>query len=124
MFDVSQSTSPGASLNDILAKSKSNMNKLVEIRWYSHEIGFHIYIKKMYDSVQLKEEHWCFQQHIWRNDLHKKKIPDENVIKTLINGVKSSENQSERGLHETERISSDEYAEVNDIVQKDIYIYI
>ena len=56
--------------------------------------------------------------------MHKKKIPDENVIKTLINGVKSSENQSERGLHETERISSDEYAEVNDIVQKDIYIYI
>ena len=55
--------------------------------------------------------------------MHKKKIPDENVIKTLINGVKSSENQSERGLHETERISSDEYAEVNDIVQKDIYIY-
>ena len=58
MFDVSQSTSPGASLNDILAKSKNNMKKLEEIRWYSHEIRFHIYIKKMYDSVQLKEEHW------------------------------------------------------------------
>ena len=56
--------------------------------------------------------------------MHKKKLPNENVIKTLINGVKSSGNQSERGLHETERISSDEYTEVNDIVQKDIYIYI
>ena len=49
------------------------MNKLVEIaiRWYSHEIGFHPDIEKIYSSVHLKEEHWCFQQYVWHNDLEK-----------------------------------------------------
>ena len=96
------------------------MSKLVEIviRWYCHEIGFNTDIKKMYDSLQLKEEHWCFQQYIWHYDLDKRKLPDEKVIKTLIYGVKSRGNQSERGLCETARISADEYPEVNDIAQK------
>ena len=49
------------------------MNKLVEIaiRWYSHEIGFHPDIEKIYSSVHLKEEHCCFQQYVWHNDLEK-----------------------------------------------------
>ena len=42
------------------------------------------------------------------------------MIKALICCVKSSGNQSERGLHETARTSADDYLEVNDIVQKDI----
>ena len=52
----------------------------------------------------------------------KKKLSDEKVIKALICCVKSSGNQSERGLHETARISADEYLEVNDIVQKDVNV--
>ena len=43
----------------------------------------------------------------------KRKLPDEKVIKTLIYGVKSSGNQSEKRLRETARISADEYPEVN-----------
>ena len=37
-------------------------------------------------------------------------------------GVKSSRNQSERRLHKTARISVDKYLEVNDIVQKDVFV--
>ena len=39
IFDASQSTSSGISLNDILAKGKNNMNKLVEIviHWSNHK---------------------------------------------------------------------------------------
>ena len=49
VFDVSQPTSSGAILNDLLAKGKNDLNKLVEIviRWYSHKIGFHTDIKKI-----------------------------------------------------------------------------
>ena len=70
------------------------MNKLVEIavRWYSHEMGFHPDIEKIYSSVHIKEEHWCFQQYVWHNDLDKRKLPDGKVIKTLMYGVKSSRN--------------------------------
>ena len=49
-------------------------------------------------------------------------LPDEKVIRALIFGVKSSGNQSERGLQEIARISACEYPEVNHIVQKDIYV--
>ena len=85
VFDALQTTSSGASFNDLLAQGKNNMYKLVEIviRWYSHEIGFHADIKRMYNSVQLKEKHWCFQRYIWHKDLDKRKLADEKVINKL-----------------------------------------
>ena len=124
VFDTSQPTASGTSLSDILAKGKNNMNKLVEIVicWSTHKIGFHTDVKKMYNAVQLRKEYWCFQRYIWQNKLDNRKIPEEKVIKTLIYGVRSSGNQSERGLHKTARMSAVEFPEVNHIVQKDIYV--
>ena len=100
------------------------MNKLVEIviRWSIHKIGFHTGIKKMYNTVQLREEHWCFQRYIWQNELDNRKIPEEKVIKTLIYGVKSSGNQSERELHKIACISAVEFPEFSHIVQKDMHV--
>ena len=67
VFDASQPTASGTSLNDILAKGKNNKNMLVEIviRWSTHKIGFHTDVKNMYNTVQLREENWCFQRYIW-----------------------------------------------------------
>jgi len=103
VFDASQLTDTGFSLNSILAKGTNGMNKLVEIliRWYTYKIAFHTDIRKMYNSIQLKEEHWCFQRYLWENTLDVAKPPEEKVIKTLIYGVKSSGNQAERGLRQT-----------------------
>ena len=83
-FDASQPTASGTSLNNILAKGKNNMNKLVKIviQWSIHRISFHTDVKKMFNTVQLREEHWCFQTYIWQNELDYKKIPEEKVIKT------------------------------------------
>ena len=55
VFNASQPAASGWSLNDILAKGKNNMNKLVEIviRLSILKIGFHINIKKMYNSFKL-----------------------------------------------------------------------
>ena len=80
VFDASQPTASGTSLNDILAKGKNNMNKLVEIAicWSAHKIGFHSQVKKMYNTVQLREEHWSFQRYIWQNELDNKKILESN----------------------------------------------
>ena len=49
VYDASRPTPFGISLNDILAKAKNNMNKLVEIviRLSKHKVGFHIDVKKM-----------------------------------------------------------------------------
>ena len=51
-----------------------------------------------------------------------RKLREEKVIKTLIYGVKSSGNQAKREWWETVRLSSEEYPQVNQIVQNDIYI--
>ena len=100
--------------DDILAKGKNNMKKLVEIviRWSIHKIGYHTDIKKMYNSVKLVEDDWCLQRRIWQKDLDPRKLPEEKVIKTLVYGVKSSGNQAERGLRETARLSAEEYPKV------------
>ena len=61
VFDVSQISNTGYSLNDILAKGGNNMNKLVEIviRWYIHKVAFHTDIQKMYNSIKLHGQNWC-----------------------------------------------------------------
>ena len=124
LYVVLVATSSGFSLNDILAKGRNNMNKLVEIviRWYTHKFAFHTDVQKMYNSVKLQEKDWCLQRYIWQENLDPTKIPEEKIIKTLIYGVKSSGNQAEHGLRETARLSKEDYPEINEIVNKDIYV--
>ena len=124
VFDASQITNTGYSLNDVIAKGRNNMNKLVEIvlRWMTHLVAFHTDIQKMYNSIKLRQEDWCYQRYIWQQDLDPSKIPDEKVIKTLIYGVCSRGNQAETGLRKTADISKNEYPEVCEIIHKDIYV--
>ena len=124
VFNASHPTDSRVSLNDILAKGRNNMNKLVEIliRWRSHKFAFHTDVQKMYNSVQLVEEDWCLQRYIWHDSLDPNCIPEEKVIKTLIYGVKSSGNQAERALRMTAQLSKDEYPAIHNTVQNDIYV--
>ena len=50
------------------------------------------------------------------------KIPEEKVIKTHIYGIKSSGNQAERGLRLMAGMFKNEYPEVNEVVQRDVYV--
>ena len=81
VFDASQSTVSGWSLNDILAKGENNMNKLVEIviRWSIHKIGYHTDIKKMYNSVKLLDDNWCLLWYIWQKDLDTRNSPRKKL---------------------------------------------
>ena len=101
------------------------MNRLVELvlRWMTYQVTFHTDIQKMYDSIKLRQEDWCYQRYIWQQDLDPSKIPDEKVIKTLIYSVRSSGNQAETVLRETAEISKNEYPEICEIIiHKDIYV--
>eukprot|EP00794_Sanderia_malayensis_P006911 gene6911-biopygen5645 len=124
VFDASMKTDTGYSLNDLLAKGRNNMNKLIEIfiRWRSHHIGIHTDVSKMYNSVQLDESQWCLQRYLWEDNLDPSKPPEEKVIKTLIYGIKSSGNQSERALRQTANIFKEKYPKVNRIINKDVYV--
>ena len=48
--------------------------------------------------------------------------PEEKIIKTLIYGVKSSGNQTSKGLRSTTTATKDEYTEVAEIIEKDVYV--
>ena len=124
VFDATVPTATGYSLNSVLPKGKTTLNKLVEIylRWFIYKIGFHADIKKMYNSIQLRKQDWTYQRYIFQPELDKKKIPHEKVIKTLIYGVRPSGNQAEHALRETAKLSKDLYPDVYRIVYKDTYV--
>ena len=63
VFDGSQSTQDGCSLNSLLAKGVNNMNSLIAIliRWVVHKYVYHTDIAKMYNNVLLDEVHWRYQ---------------------------------------------------------------
>ena len=124
VFDASQPTDTGYSLNDILAKGRNNMNKLLEVflRWRIHTIAYHTDIQKMYNAVQLNQKDWCLQRYLWSDTLDPSKQPEEKIIKTLIYGVKSSGNQAERGIRQTAMKFKDLYPKVFEVITKDIYV--
>ena len=124
VFDASQPTKTGYALNDILPKGRNNMNKLVEIfiRWRFQKFAFHTDISKMYNSVQLHPQDWCYQRYLWRRELSLSNPIEEKVIKTLIYGVKSSGNQAEHSLREIARLSKAEFPDVFEIIKNDIYV--
>ena len=115
-FNGSLPTDTSLSLNDILAKGRNNLNKLVEIviSWMTHKCVYHTDVQKMYNSVKLVENQWCLQRYIWQKELDIAKIPEEKVIKTLIYSIKSSGNQAVRL---TAEMFKNEYPEVNELLQ-------
>ena len=124
VFDASHPTSTGFSLNDLLAKGQNKMNKLVElgIRWQIHNHAFHTDVCKMYNTILLDEDHWCYQLYLWDDDLDPNTEPRVKVIKTLIYGVKPSGNQAERAIRETGNQMKDTHPRQNEIIQNDIYV--
>ena len=115
VFDASSNTGSRFSLNDILIKGRTNMNKLVEIfiRWTTHAAALHTNVQTMYNTVKLREEDWCLQRYLWEENLNPGKFPQEKIIKTLIYGIKSSGNQAEYALGKTASASKPEYPEAS-----------
>ena len=85
VFDASQPTNSGFSLNDILTKGRNSINKLQEVfvLWTIHKSALHTDISKMYNTIRLRREHWVFQQYFWKNSLDPAKHCQEKVIKKM-----------------------------------------
>ena len=117
-------TRSGLSLNDILAKGKNNMNKLLQIfiRWRIKKYAYHTDFQTMYNKVRLETEHWCYQLYYFHEDLNPYIEPHLKVIKTLTYGVKSSGNQAERAIRETANLQKNEYPRECEIINKDTYV--
>ena len=92
VYDASQPTSTGFSLNDVLAKGRNNLNKLQEIflRWSIHPFAITTDITKNYNTLCMSGK---TTRYLWQKDLDVSKKPEEKRIKTLIYGVKSTQSQ-------------------------------
>ena len=124
VFDASMPTKSGFSLNDIIAKGRNNMNKLLDLflRWRGYKVAFHTDVQKMYNSIKLDRSHWVLQRYLWNDVLDSSKPPEQKIIKTLIYGVKSSGNQAERCLRETAKQFQNEQPDIYRIVTEDVYV--
>ena len=87
VFDASQGTRGGCSLNSLLAKGANGMNKLVEIliRWTVRKYAFHTDITKMYQAST------GYIVRMSLKDMHKRywKITDSQVALHWISSTKS-----------------------------------
>ena len=124
VFDASQRTQSGCSLNDILPKGANSMNNLIEIliRWTMRRWAFHSDIRKMYNAVQLDQTHWRFQLYLWQRNLEPSVEPKIKVIKTLIYGVRPSGNQAERAIRVTAEKNIKTYPKAFDGIRNDTYV--
>ena len=124
VMDATLPTSTGYAINDILAKGINNMNSLLEIilRWFTQVVVFHTDVSKMYNTIRLHEEHWCFQRYFWQANLDLSEVAEEKIIKTIFYGLRPSGNQAECGLRLTAKLSKDQYPEVCEIIHRDVYV--
>ena len=124
VFDASQPTLGGCSLNSLLAKGANSMNKLIQImiRWLTWGHAFHTDISKMYNVVLLDFHFWRYQLYLWSRSLNLNDDPVWKVIKTLIYGVRSSGNLAECGLRRTAELSKDEFPKAYDVIMHDTYV--
>ena len=76
----------------------------------------------MYNTIQLRREHWVFQQYLWENSLDPAKQCQDKVIKTIISRVRSSGSQAERALRMTTEISRYRYPQIYEIISRHIYV--
>ena len=124
VFDGSQATKGGCSLNSLLPKGMNRMNKLVEImiRWSTWKHAFHTDISKMYNVIRLDNVHWKYQLFLWSDDLMVGDVPLWKVIKTVIYGVRPSGDIAECGLRRTAELSRDIYPKAYDVIMYETYV--
>ena len=124
VFDASQGTRSGCSLNSVLAKGVNSLNKLVEImlRWTTHVHAYHTDVSKMYNRVVLDPEHWRYQLYFWVDGLKPNVEPRYKVIKTLIYGVRSSGNLAQRALRQTAELCKLEFPKALKPILEDTYM--
>lgn len=122
VFDASQSTSTGYSLNDVLMTGPRLQDDLWDIlmRWRKHPVVLGADVQKMYRQFWVAKEHREFQRIVWRRS------PNEPIrdyrLKTITYGTSSAPFMAVRAMR---RLAEDErmrYPLASEVVQRDFYM--
>ena len=124
VFDGSQATDSGFSINDLVPKGINMLNKLVEmfILWRTFGKAFHCDVQKMYNAIKLLPEYWCLQRYWFQEELDPNIPPEEKIIMTVIYGIRSSGNQAQCALRQLAEMFKDQYPEVHEIIARQTYM--
>ena len=76
----------------------------------------------MYNALRLDKSHWRYQLYLRQDNSDPHLEPQIKVIKTLVYGVKSSGNQTERALKLTEENIIKSYPKASEVSFNDIYV--
>ena len=97
VFDASSKTAGGCSLNDNLAKGKTDLVNLFSmiLGWLIGPIAIHGDISQFYNCVLLDRQDWKFHKVVWYNDLDPDGELMRGIISTIIYGERCATAQTE-----------------------------
>ena len=128
-FDASSRTSGGGSLNDYLAKGRTDLVNLFKmvLGWLIGPVAIHGDISNFYNTVLLDKLDWKYQKVVWYNNLDPDSPLMRGVIRTLIYGVRCVSAQTEyvkRLVQERIRSTTDDpdKIQVADFIRDSFYV--
>nr|XP_022910072.1 uncharacterized protein LOC111421154 [Onthophagus taurus] len=122
VFNGSQKSTSGMSLNDYLLPGPKLQNDLVDVlmRWRQHPVAFAADIEKMYRQIKVHSDHLPFQQILWRTN------PSDPIkiyqLSTVTYGLTCAPYLAIRCLHQLAEEHSKTLPFASDIILNDIYV--
>ena len=127
VYDGSQSTPNGASLNSILAKGKNTLANILHIllRFRRKAIGISTDISMAYNGVLLEPAHFKYQRYLWKEELNPLNPTKVMVVRTFIYGIKCSGNTTTAGFTKLSEYCNENFPEHSagaDVLVNSIYM--
>ncbi|XP_071056370.1 uncharacterized protein [Onthophagus taurus] len=122
VFNGSQKSTSGMSLNDYLLPGPKLQNDLVDVlmRWRQHPVAFAADIEKMYRQIKVHSDHLPFQQILWRTN------PSDPIkiyqLSTVTYGLTCAPYLAIRCLHQLAEEHSKTLPFASDIILNNIYV--
>lgn len=121
VFNGSQKTSNGQSLNDILITGPKLQDLFdIMLRFRKHEIAFTADIEKMYLHVKLDEKDHKFQKIFWREN--ENDLLHEYCLTTVTFGINSSPSMAVATVQHHAKQRMHQYPHACKIISKDSYM--
>ena len=127
VFDASQKTVGGESLNNILAKGQNPLARVLHLllRFRKKFSAMASDISMAYNGVKLHPEHYAYQKYLWKEDLDESNPTKVMVVKTLIYGVRPAGNITSAGfrkLAEECKTHHPEHSKGADVLENEAYM--
>lgn len=122
VFDASNKTTNGQSLNDVLMVGPTLQSTLyvILLRFRKYAFALTADVTKMYRQVKINEEHQDLQRIVWReNEIDP---INEYRLTTVTYGTASAPFLAVRSLNECATLSANEYPDSSKAILRDMYV--